>query len=143
MKLLRLSSTDEKCFFDSVLNEDLIIPPKSKIALKNCSIQSNNSEIDINATNDKITFNLKNNLTHTAYLTHSTYPNDVGNELKDDIENALNSAIHTGDASTGVQIGSQFQTSIDTKTTNFVIDYKQSAMIYILLLMIRLIKMII
>ena len=126
MKLLRLSSTDEKCFFDSVLNEDLIISPNSKIALKNCSIQSNNAEIEINANNEKITYQLNATVYHTAYLEHNTYPNDYNEDLKDDIQNKLNYAIWTGVH--GVQIGSQFKTSIDTETTHFVIDYKQASL---------------
>ena len=45
MKLLRLSTTNNNCYFDNIINDDLIIEPHQKLALKNLSIQTSKNKI--------------------------------------------------------------------------------------------------
>ena len=77
MKLLRLTTNKSDCVFNETLNEDLILQPNSKIALKNISIQSNKSKIQITGVNDTIRYKLKGNNDASlvvCHLSHRNYP---------------------------------------------------------------------
>lgn len=58
MRLIRLTTKDLTGFFDCDFNEDVIVEPKSKIALHSFTSQFNRFELVINAQNDKITFSV-------------------------------------------------------------------------------------
>ena len=125
MKLLRLTTTKEDCFFDSTLNEDLYLQPNSKIALKNLSIQSNKAKIQINGVNDTIRYKLKGNDDTSVvlcHLTHRLYPDANGNDILDDITLALNKQVYND--GTGKELGSQWNADIQGKQTQ--IEYRQS-----------------
>jgi hypothetical protein len=58
MRLIRLTTKDLTGYVDADFNEDIILEPKSKIALHSLTSQFNRFELNINAQNDKITFSV-------------------------------------------------------------------------------------
>jgi hypothetical protein len=56
MKLLRLTTENNKAYFESVFNSDLVIKPYSKIALSSFTTQLNNLNMIIDAQNNEMTF---------------------------------------------------------------------------------------
>ena len=76
VKLIRLTTTDENAIFDNDFATSIIIPPKSKIALKSLALENVISKIVINSANDKVDLQVSNtqgNLTTT--LTHGEFDN--------------------------------------------------------------------
>lgn len=126
MKLLRLTTNKSDCVFNETLNEDLILQPNSKIALKNISIQSNKSKIQITGVNDTIRYKLKGNNDASlvvCHLSHRNYPDPHGNDILEDITLALNKQVYKD--GTGKEVGSQWNASIENgKQTQ--IEYRQS-----------------
>ena len=59
MKLIRLSTFDINCQFDSYFTEDIKIKANSQIALKNISIGTQVNTIVISGANDNITYNIR------------------------------------------------------------------------------------
>jgi len=58
MKLIRLTTTNNRAIFDNNFNADITIPKNSKVALQNLSIESPNSILVINSTNNKIYYEI-------------------------------------------------------------------------------------
>ena len=48
MKLLRITTNNQECNFDNILNTDLIVNPNSKIALSNASFTVQYPTVEIN-----------------------------------------------------------------------------------------------
>ncbi len=68
MKLIRLVSTDTKGFFDTQFNTEIIVEPNSEIALQSATFRSALTTIDINQSNNRLTFTLTN-LTDLSEIT--------------------------------------------------------------------------
>ena len=58
MKLIRLTTTNNRAIFDNNFNADITIPKNSKVALQNLSIESPNSILVINSNNNKIYYEI-------------------------------------------------------------------------------------
>lgn len=58
MRLIRITTENNNCFFESVFNSDLIIKPYSKIALSSFSSQLENLNMVIDAQNNEISFSV-------------------------------------------------------------------------------------
>jgi hypothetical protein len=56
MRLLRLTTENENCLFESEFNSDLILPPYSKIAFSSFTTQLDNLNLTIDAQNNEISF---------------------------------------------------------------------------------------
>jgi hypothetical protein len=61
MKLLRLTTENNKAYFESVFNSDLVIKPYSKIALSSFTTQLNNLNMIIDAQNNEISYTVDGN----------------------------------------------------------------------------------
>lgn len=58
MRLLRLTTENEECIFDSEFNNDLIIKPYSQIALSSFTTQLDNLNLTIDSQNNEISFSV-------------------------------------------------------------------------------------
>ena len=90
VKLIRLTTTDENAIFDNDFVPNIIIPPKSSIALKSLALENVISNIVINSRNDKITFQIKDLLTYEAQLTHAQYDSITAPSLFRDMNIKMN-----------------------------------------------------
>jgi len=57
-KLIRLHSEDEFGVFDCIFNDEILISPKSEIALQSCNISRSLESLVIDATNDKLKYQI-------------------------------------------------------------------------------------
>ena len=93
MRLLRMTTTDPNCIFDTTLNQDLTIQPNAHLALKNLTVETDNT-IAINGANDRIEYQLvPANPVAVCHLTHRSYPDANQNALLEDIQFALNKGL--------------------------------------------------
>ena len=92
MKLFRLITEDANGVFNNTLNEDLVIPPDSKIALQSLSMETKNDVIIVDSSNDEISFQVSTGFPKVIQLTHATYNKDNYFDLLDDIKNKFNEA---------------------------------------------------
>ena len=95
MKLIRLV-TDNKGVFTSSFDNDIILEPKSKMALLNLTFQTEFENITIDPTNSQITFksDITNNDTEdTDAIANGTYTQSQIEEYYDAVELGLNSAL--------------------------------------------------
>lgn len=93
MKLLRLTSNDEEGIFNAQFNEEIVIEPKSKMALHSLSFSQIQRALTIDSDNDEITVNYKLSspaVTATKQLTHKTYTADNVDFLLQEIQQLLN-----------------------------------------------------
>jgi hypothetical protein len=90
--LIRLTTTNPDSIFDGDLYEDLVVAPKSSIALQNLTIVQGEGEIAIDSQNDTIDFKIyaPDNQLKTATLTHGVYKDSSLAALFDDINRAMN-----------------------------------------------------
>ena len=75
MRLIRLTTKDLTGYVDADFNEDVILEPKSKIALHSLTSQFNRFELNINAQNDKIKFSVDGD----EYIKFLSLPNGIWN----------------------------------------------------------------
>jgi len=58
MRLIRLTTENENCFFESIFNSDLTIKPYSKVALSSFTTQLDNLNIVIDSQNNEISYSV-------------------------------------------------------------------------------------
>ncbi len=93
MKLIRLITEDENSVFDNTFNDSLTLKPNSKIALQSLSIETENNVIEIDNSNDLITFQITAGIyAKTIELTRQIYTKDNYGFLLNDIQNRMNDA---------------------------------------------------
>lgn len=93
MKLIRLVTEDQNSIFDNTFNDSLTLKPNSKIALQSLSIETENNVIEIDGTNDSITFRVTAGIyTSTISLSRSTYNKNNYLDLLKDIQERMNNA---------------------------------------------------
>lgn len=73
MRLLRLTTENENCLFESEFNNDLIIKPYSQIALSSFTTQLDNLNLTIDAQNNQISFTVNGDVNYKTL----TLPNGV------------------------------------------------------------------
>ena len=111
MKLIRLTTEDENALFDNSFNEDIIIPPNSKICLQSLTTQINKDVLEINAQNNKISFTLdggtvaNGNIKH-IYLTHDIYDSSNIGDFLADFTTKLNEVM---DGESSATLGKQWR----------------------------------
>lgn len=110
MRLIRLSTTDTNCLFDNEFDSDIIIKPKSKIALQNVSFEVNKDKLTINSDNDKITVAITSSNIKEIQLEHGEYDNNTIQTLLDDIQDKLNAIL---DSNLNKDIGIEWNTLIN------------------------------
>jgi hypothetical protein len=110
MKLIRLTTENENALFDNTFNEDLIIPPNSRICLQSLSTQINKDILEINAQNNTIEFTLDGEVEgsseyFTIYLEHGVYDSSNIGDFLQDFTDKLNGAMS---GSTSATLGKQW-----------------------------------
>ncbi len=114
MRLIRCTSTDPTGLIDNNFNQDIIITPKSKIAVKSLSLETQEGSIVIDASNDNIEFQidtLQGGI--SATLEHGEYePNNIPSLLTN-ITNELNKEL---DADISSNIGMEIECDVNGKT---------------------------
>jgi hypothetical protein len=114
MRLIRCTSTDPNGFIDNSFNQDIIITPKSKIALKSLSLETQSGEIIIDQSNDKLTFQvdeLQGEL--NALLEHYSYEPQNSANLLENMTTSINAQF---DTSVSSNIGMEAKAFINSKT---------------------------
>lgn len=115
MRLIRLTTEDRTGIFDNHFNQDIIITPQSKVALKSMSIENELKQITINSANDKIDFQVQDNQgTLTTQLSHATYDTLSAPSLFLDISIQMNKVLRTRGANVGRNIGLEIRNRIGT-----------------------------
>jgi hypothetical protein len=105
MKLIRLVTDDNKAFFETKFNEEIVINPNSKIALSNASFENLLNEIIIDSDNDEIKFQIiTGNNERSVSLSHNTYTGSISdtNNLLKNIQRKMNEALQFVDGEVGV-----------------------------------------
>ena len=76
MRLIRLTGEDPDGIISNDFQQDIIITPQSKIALKSLSCEVKATSIDIDSANDTINYQVQGSQgTLTAQLEHASYDN--------------------------------------------------------------------
>lgn len=119
MKLLRLTSQDNKAYFDNTFNDDVVIPANSEVSLNSLSLELQPNIIEINATNNEIKYQIKVGQGATVYLDEVSYTADSAKlNMFNNISYKLNQSLSGGtDGSeslppTGVALGMQFKAGV-------------------------------
>lgn len=136
VKLIRLTSENLDGHIDSTFNQDIIVKPESQIALRNITMKTEKTNLVIDGSNDKITFNLNTNVTPSTERTVTLNHNDANTPeynannykvLFQDIENKMNATLdvtYTGVA-VNKEMGGQFRVAEDSNT-RVTIECQQS-----------------
>jgi hypothetical protein len=112
-KLLRLHTTDFNSIFDCVFNEEIKINPYSEIALHSASFPLANRFINIDASNDQLTFQVQNGAAHTINITHGTYTKFNATRLLEQITNKMNQDLLI---TTGKEHGTEISANVNNDT---------------------------
>lgn len=101
MKLLRTTTTDKTGVFKSYLNQDLVIPENSQIALGQLSAALEKDELTIDGSNDLFRFSLLDSgVYRDVYMPHGTYGVSNSSELLTTLEAKINQSLATVDVNT-------------------------------------------
>jgi len=81
MRLIRLTTENENCFFESIFNSDLTIKPYSKVALSSFTTQLDNLNMVIDSQNNEISYTVNGpNNVKTLTLPNGVYTSsDINN----------------------------------------------------------------
>jgi hypothetical protein len=100
VKLVRLTTTDNQAIFDTNFNTEILIEPKSQVALKSVTLERVRDVVTINESNKQIDFTVADRDTieienpQTAFLTDEVYDpnlmNDPEDRLLTDIKHKIN-----------------------------------------------------
>lgn len=117
MKLIRLTTENENALFDNTFNEDIIIPPNSRICLQSLSTQINKDILEINSQNNVVSFTVDGGVIgeddpkfKTIYLDHGTYDSSTINDFLTDFTTKLNFAM---DGETQASLGKQWRVALN------------------------------
>jgi len=98
MKLLRTTTTDKTGVFKTYLNQDLVIPENSQIALGQLSAALEKDEITIDGSNDLFRFSLLDSgVYRDVFIPHGTYGVSNSSELLTNLEGKINQSLATVD----------------------------------------------
>lgn len=119
VKLIRLTTTDENAIFDNDFVPNIIIPPKSSIALKSLSMENVISKIVINSRNDLLKFQVSNAQGQLqTQLTHAEYDNITAPSLFRDMNVQTNKKFNP--STEGSNVGIETECAVN-KSNNFEI----------------------
>ena len=117
MKLIRLTTETNDGRFDNDFNDEIIIQPKSKIALQSLAIQSDISQLTIDGDNEEIEFEITAGDTRTIGLDHATYNEHNNHDFLNDLQLKLNQGLLFTDAQDTNkfrnEIGFQFKVDVN------------------------------
>lgn len=98
MKLIRLTTETNDGRFDNDFNDEIIINPKSKIALQSLAVEGDISELIIDGDNQAIDFEVTAGDTRTIGLDHATYDEHNNHTFLSDMQLKLNQGLVFTDA---------------------------------------------
>jgi len=98
MKLIRLTTETNDGRFDNDFNDEIIIKPKSKIALQSLAVQSDISQLIIDGDNEEVQFEITAGNTRTIGLDHATYNEHNNHTFLNDMQLKLNQGLVFSDA---------------------------------------------
>ena len=129
MRLIRLTTQDNRGIFDNDFNSDILIKKGQQIALQSSSFHENVGQIVIGALNNDLTFEFDTNNTPLSItLDAQTYNSENHEDLVDDITIKLNNALvspsGTSTTSKRLLIGLVFKAEIKNNKTE--IGYRRS-----------------
>lgn len=123
MKLLRLTTRETNGLFDTSFNDQLVIPPNSKIALQSLSMDIEPLEITINSQNDGITYQFADNNTRIISLDSVTYDSTNHKDLRTNIAQKMNQALYYIVGESKKVFGMEWSCSANTQQ-QVTIEYK-------------------
>jgi len=127
VRLLRLTTDDPNANFDNNFKQDIIITPKSKIALKSLTLEVDTSELKIDSTNDVINYQVSSTQGQkTTQLAHNLYSGINVNLLFNDMDKKLNAQLTSLGGSSNDNIGIQIRNRVNPKTTKFETNFHKS-----------------
>ena len=124
VKLLRLTTSNEKTAnFDNNFNADIVIPPNGRIALLNIALDTLNSEIIINNSNNILSYQITaNGDIIEIELENGAYDKISYVNLLQDIETKLNESLLYLDGGDRNLIGLQWRARVVDKRVNIEYD---------------------
>lgn len=116
MKLVRLTTTTEDGKFDNIFDDEIILEPNSKIALQSVSINTDITDITIDAANEEVEFEITSGNTRTITLDHGDYDEHNGSTFLNQLQLKLNQGIRYTDGQSTTQfrdeLGVQFAAGV-------------------------------
>ncbi len=112
-KLLRLHTTDFNSIFDCVFNEEIKINPYSEIALHSASFPVANRFINIDSTNDTLTYQVQGGISHTINIVNGTYSKHNASRLLEAITNSMNQDLNINNSK---EHGTEISVNLNTDT---------------------------
>ena len=128
MRLIRLTGEDPEGILSNDFQQDIIITPQSKIALKSMSIEVQLSQLEISSANDKINFQVQTSQgVLTSQLTHTSTPYDniTAPSLFADMDLKMNGQLKTVGATVGRNIGLEIKNRVRGNDSKFETIMKQ------------------
>ena len=137
MKLIRLYTSGERssegrlttCSFNNNFQDNLVLPPFSKLAFLNASIDTMETEIVIDNTNNKLSYSLNSGLDiEEVTLTNAVYDKKELDKLLLDMRTKLNESVFLVEGGTGWlgYVGLEWNVTVRLFKVN--IEYKRSAL---------------
>lgn len=120
MRLIRLTSEDRNGLFDNQFNTDIQVTQGQQIALQSSSFNEQINEIEIDNSNNNLTFSYKADTTLAVQLEETEYNDANVEDLYTDITNKLNAAVDFG---SGKTIGISFRAQNSTTSNKTEIGY--------------------
>lgn len=73
MRIIRMTTTDPEALFDNNFDSNILIEPKSQLALKSCTFETQPKKIEIDSSNNKIDFQVITGDTQTFTINNGDY----------------------------------------------------------------------
>ena len=119
MKLIRLTSDSNDGRFDNSFNDEIIIEPKSKIALQSLAVRSDIGSLTIDDDNHDIQFEVKTGNTRTVTLNNFTYDENDNHKFLNDLQLKFNQGLQYTDGQSATkfknELGFQFKVDVAKK----------------------------
>ena len=118
MKLIRLTSDSNDGRFDNNFNDEIIIEPKSKVALQSLAVRSDIGSLRIDDNNHDVQFEVVSGNTRTVTLNNFTYDENDNHKFLNDLQLKLNQGLFYTDQQSATafkdEIGFQFKVAVGT-----------------------------
>ena len=73
MRIIRMTTTDPKGIFDNTFDSNILIKPNSQLALKSCTFETQSKVIEIDSSNNEITFQVETGVPNTFQIANGSY----------------------------------------------------------------------
>lgn len=114
-QLIRLSTTDTQCVWDSSFREDIIIPADAEIACYSVTTQINPTTLTLDGQNNEVLYSVTgNDDVRSIFMNEGTYRSDNIELLMTDMTNKLNASMEL----TSLELGKQWLVSTQGRFFN-------------------------